>query len=149
MFTGFLLLQQVPEAAAPTGIPWFYAAFYGGQTLLILIVLIYFAIKAMPTWERTRTRELDVRDTESKVMGQIAAALSQVATSNSEVASSLKQSSETTREIAVEQRKTTELLQLLERADSDRQEHLYETMKEINLRLKVVEGIKDERSPSH
>jgi hypothetical protein len=145
--TVMLLIQ---EAVSPSiaGIPWFYAVFYGGQTLLILIVLIYFAIKSMPTWERIRNRELDVRDSEAKVLGEIAAALCQVSASNSQMASSLNQTAETTRSIAVEQRRATEILEILESSNSQQQDRIGETMKELSVRLKVLEA-KDDRLPAH
>ena len=140
-----LLFQEGPM----TGIPWFYAAFYGGQTLLILIALIYFAIKTTPTWERLRNRELDVRNNEAKVMGEIAAALCHVAESNSEVAASLTRTAETTEKIAIEQRRATEILEILESSNSQQQERIGETIKEVSVRLKVLE-VKDERSlPAH
>jgi hypothetical protein len=95
-----------------SGIPWPSVVFFGGQTVLILIALIYFAIRAMPTFEKLRIREFDVRENESKTQGQIATALVQIA-------DSLNKNSETIKEVAIEQRRATEAVKLLQRVNAD------------------------------
>lgn len=103
-----LLFQEISGA----GVPWGSVAFFGGQTLLILLALIYFAIKAMPTFKELRIREFEVRENESKTQGQIASALVQIA-------NSLNQNSETIKEIAIEQRRATDAVKLLQRVNAD------------------------------
>lgn len=121
----------------------------GGVGLMTLALILYFALRVLPailtSWERIKNRELDVRDAEAKVMGEIAAALCQVAASNSQMAVSVGQAAETTKSIAVEQRRSTEILEILESSNSQQQDRLGETTKELGVRLKVLEGKTDDR----
>ena len=83
-----------------------------GPTVVMFALVLWFLLKIAPTWKELRLRELDVREGEVKVKGEQAAALGQLGTG-------LSQMSETLKEIAVEQRRATESVKILQRVNAD------------------------------
>lgn len=128
-------------------ISWPVLTFYGGQTVVILIVLIFGIIKILPTWKviklkqlELRKEEFELRKAESEVKGQEAAALVQLGTG-------LAKMSETLDHIAIEQRRATEIIEILQRANADQSDQLTysvraltEGMTRLTERVDRIEG---------
>ena len=107
-------------------------AIWGGQTVLILAIILAAVIRLAPTWREIKlkqiekeARELDVREGESKVQGQTATALSHLA--------------EVLHEVAIEQRRATETIEILQRVNADQTDQLNGNLRAMNERMDRLE----------
>jgi hypothetical protein len=93
----------------PYSAPWTqFLAFGPGFVALVLILI--FLLRAMPTWKEVKIREIELREAEVKVRGAEAEGLTTLA--------------DVLRSIAVEQRRATETIDILQRVNADASERL-------------------------
>jgi len=102
-----------------------------GGVIFIVIAFLYFLIRALPTYKEIKTQEFTVRTEEARVHGQIGTALMQSANAQSGLATAIESLGGTLNTIAVEQRKVTENLAILQRS----------TNEETNLLSQTVDGL--------
>ena len=113
MFLSLLFFLVAQMETLPS---WAQAAMWG-PTLVMLGMILAFLLRVRPSWEKIKLRELDVRELEGKVRGEEAAALVQLA-------GGLQSFSQTLKEIAVEQRRSTDVIEILQRANADHQDSI-------------------------
>lgn len=107
---------------------WQQAIFGYGPAVVLLGLLIYFVLKIAPVWSQVRMRELDIRAEEGQRNEAMAAALSGLGMSLSSLADVLKS-------IAVEQRRSTETIEILQRVNADSNDHLSDSVKSLADRM--------------
>lgn len=96
-----------------------------GPTVVMLGLLLWCVIKLAPMWKEVRLRELDVREQEGVAKGQQAGALNQLA--------------DALREIAVEQRRATEELTIMQRVNNDSSSQLRYSVDTLSQRVDSLE----------
>jgi hypothetical protein len=106
-----------------TGV-WTQFAPYG-PTVIMLALILGFLIRIAPTWKDVKLREFDLRAEENSVKKEQAGALTLLA--------------DVLKSVAVEQRRATESVELMQRVNSDGNERLSHTMQSFNARLEVIE----------
>lgn len=99
-----------------------------GAILTLIFMFLVFILKVLPTWERIKVREFEIRTEEAKVTGQISTALLQSAHAQEQLASSLGTLGATLNHIAVEQRKVTDNLLILQRVNANETNAVTETV---------------------
>ncbi|MCP9494269.1 MAG: hypothetical protein MSG64_07425 [Pyrinomonadaceae bacterium MAG19_C2-C3] len=105
-------------------IPWGQIVQFG-PTVVLLTLILLFLIRVAPTYKEIKVKELEVRGLESHSKSEQAASLSQLA-------SSLK-------EIAVEQRRATETVQILQRVNADSTDRLTVSVERLAERVQQQE----------
>ncbi|MEK6323599.1 MAG: hypothetical protein AABN33_18315 [Acidobacteriota bacterium] len=103
-----------------------------GPTLVLVAMLIVFALKAMPTWERIKMREMEVREKEAASRTSQAAALTQLG-------NGIEKMSQVLENVAVEQRKATDVVKILQAANMDTQDQLAAGVRGLVERVGVLE----------
>ena len=105
-----------------------------GPTVILLLVILGFLLKALPTWKEIKLKELDLRGHDIETRGEEAKALSSLAI--------------VLRDVAVEQRKATEETQratetidILQRVNSDVSDRLAGSVAALNDRLERLEKL--------
>lgn len=98
-----------------------------GPTVVILALILIFLIRVAPTWKEIRLKELELRGEENVVKREQAGALTQLA-------GALK-------EIAVEQRRATEEVNILQRVNSDSNDRLSHHVHTLTERLERLEDV--------
>ena len=99
-----------------------------GPTVVLLALILAFLVRIAPMWKEIRLKEIDLRADENVVKREQAGALSQLA-------GALK-------DIAVEQRRATEEVGILQRANNDTNDRLVHTVQGLTERLDKVEGLR-------
>src|SRR5262245_9587219 len=112
-------------------VPWPQVALWG-PTVIMLGLVLGFLLKVAPTWQAVRFRELDDRAKEINAKIEMAAAWIKFA-------SSLEQLSTTLRDVAVEQRRATETIQLYQRARAATEDELAIQVRILTERVEKVE----------
>lgn len=107
------------EAAALTQLIQF------GPTVVMLALLLWCLIRLAPMWKEIRLRELDVREQESVAKGQQAGALNQLA--------------DALKDIAVEQRRATEEIGIMQRVSNDSADQLRRSVNALSERVESLE----------
>jgi hypothetical protein len=102
--------------------------------IMMLVVVLAFLIKVAPTWKEIQLKKLSNASEENTVKGQIAAALIAVAASLENVA-------KTTKEIAIEQRKATEIVEILQRVNADSADTLSQSVAVLSDRVNRLEQL--------
>jgi hypothetical protein len=115
----FLFWQTTGEGAALTQLIQF------GPTVVLLALILWFVIRLAPMWKEIRLKEMDMRTEENVVKGQQASALSQLA-------GALK-------EIAVEQRRATEEVGIMQRVTNDTADQLRTSVNTLSQRVDSLE----------
>lgn len=96
-----------------------------GPTIIILVLLLGSLIRLAPVWKEIRLKELDIRAEEATVKGQQAAALSSLA--------------QVLKEIAVEQRRATETIEILQRVNAQTSDQLTAGLNVVERRIEQME----------
>lgn len=111
-----LIFLQTPEFS------WWQLALWG-PTIIILVIVLAFLLRVLPTWLPTwkelKLRELDVREKEATAKSDQAASLAKQAEALGELGAGIIQMSSTLKEIAIEQRRATDGVKLLQRVNAD------------------------------
>jgi len=110
-----------------------------GGVIFVVVVFLFFLLKALPTYKEIKNREFDVRTEEAKVTGQISTALLQSATAQSQLAGSLEALGSTISTVVVEQRKTTDNLIILQRSTASETDNLFDTVSVVVERMDSLE----------
>ena len=93
-----------------------------GPTIVILALLLW---KGLPVWERWKMRELDVRHAEAVALAKLGEGLSAM--------------SNVLKSVAVEQRRATETIELMQRVNADAADRLEDNIKMLGDRLDDLE----------
>ena len=88
---------------------------------LILIFIYVLVVKILPTWERIKTAESAATTAQAKSLGELASSQSQLAT--------------VVKDIAVEQRQSTEVVKILQRVNAKSTEQLTSDVQELTTTL--------------
>lgn len=104
-------------------INWGQIAGYG-PTVILLALILFFLLKAMPTWREIRLRELDLRGDENKIKSEQATALAKLGDALTAV-------SEVLQAVTIEQRKATENIEILQRVNADSADQLSRTVRAL------------------
>jgi hypothetical protein len=116
----------------PDQMNWAHIALWGGQTVLILTLLLYALIKLAPSWKDVRLRELGVREAEANAKIEDARAKGEQASAMLQVANVLNN-------VAVEQRRATETIEILQRLNADSADRLDHVVRALNDRSTKLE----------
>jgi hypothetical protein len=103
-----------------------------GPTVVMLALVLGFLLRIAPTWKEIKLRELNVREQEAAARTEQAAALKQLGTSNLEMAGTLK-------EVAIEQRRATEGVKILQRVNADTSDQMARQMAILSDRVERIE----------
>lgn len=103
-----------------------------GPTVVLLGMILVFLLKFAPTWKEVRLRELDLRAGESEAKVAQSAALTTLG-------ESLKGLSNVLQSVAVEQRRATEMIEILQRANADSTDHLINQVRQVGERVGKIE----------
>jgi len=96
-----------------------------GPTAVLLALLLATILKLAPTWKEVRLRELDIRAGESAIREKEAEALGRLA--------------EVLQSIAVEQRRATETIEILQRVNADASDSLSGNVRLLTDRIASIE----------
>lgn len=107
-------------------IPWGQIATFG-PTVVLLALILWFVMKMAPTWKEVKFKEIEVRSDENRVKAEQATALNSLAI--------------VLREIAVEQRKATENIDISQRVNADAAERLSSTVALVARRVDSLEDL--------
>lgn len=130
-------------------VPWPQLALYGPTTILLALIFVFilsFVHKMRPTWEKIKLRELDVREAEAKSKeaeaasrSEQAGALKELAVGLGQLGSGNAQMAETLKDVAVEQRRATESVKILQRVNADTADQMARQMAIITDRVERIE----------
>jgi len=123
---------------------WGQIAMTGGQTVILVIVVLWFLMKMAPTWKELKLREFTVREEEAKVGIEQANALEAIAKALTGLGSALSKSTDVLNMVVLEQRRATDSVRLLQRINAQTNERLEVTVRDLVDRLEVVEGRHEE-----
>lgn len=115
-----LLLQQTTG----DGLAWSQLIQFG-PTVIILALILWFLIRVAPMWKEIKLKDIDARIQEADVKGQQANALSQLA--------------DALRGIAVEQRRATEEIGIMQRVNNDSADQLRVSVNVLSQRVDSIE----------
>lgn len=128
-----LLLQTTLTDYAQWGI--------AGAIVFLIVVVLAFLLKALPTWKEVRLAEIKVREKEADSRAA-------QATSFGELSGALSTIGNVLNNVAIEQRHATEKVQLLQRVNADTSERaeekvdqLIEIVEQFSVRLDSFEGL--------
>ena len=93
-----------------------------GPTIVILALLLF---KWLPVWKEVKLREMDLRHEESGALGKLGDGLGTMAT--------------VLNSVAIEQRKATETIELMQRVNADAAERLEDNIRMLGDRLDTLE----------
>jgi len=105
-----------------------------GPTIVLLVLVLGFLLKALPTWKEVKLKELELRGYDVETRGEEAKALSALSTVLREVAVEQRKATD-------EQRRTTETIDILQRVNSDANDRLAASVAVLNDRLERLEKI--------
>lgn len=111
---------------AKTAFEWGDVFVYGPTAVLLFLVL-FTIIKLAPTWKEVKLKELELKKADGETREKEAAALSQLAT--------------VLQSIAVEQRRATDSMEIMQRVGADASDKLTMTVHTLNERLDRVEQL--------
>ena len=129
-----LLLQAEPTAA----IDWTQFGLAGG-VIFVVVVFLWFLLKALPTWKDIKNREFDTRTEEAKVNGQISTALLESAHAHSHLGTAIEKMSEVIENVAIKQERTAENLKILQRASNSETNMIGEKVDQLTDRMDSFE----------
>lgn len=90
---------------------------------LILFFVIILVVKILPTWERIKTAESAASTAQAKSLGELASSQSQLAA--------------VVKDIAIEQRQSTDAVKILQRVNAKSNENLANDVQELNATLQT------------
>lgn len=107
-------------------IPWGQIATFG-PTVVLLGLILWFLIRMAPTWKEVKFKELEVRGDENKVKAEQATALNSLAS--------------VLQNVAVEQHKATENIEISQRVNAEVSEKLSASLSLLARRLDGLESL--------
>ncbi len=113
---GILLFQDAPS--------WGQLAQYG-PTVVLLGLVLFALVRVAPLWKEVKLKELEIRGDENSVRGQVAGALNHLA--------------DVIKDIAVEQRRHTEQVEILQRVNAHTADQLQASVNLVGQRLDRIE----------
>ncbi|MGB8510875.1 MAG: hypothetical protein WCD76_21055 [Pyrinomonadaceae bacterium] len=103
-----------------------------GPTVVLLVIVLGFLIRVAPMWKEIRLKEIEMRGDENVIKREQSNALTLLAGA--------------LRDIAVEQRRATEEVGILQRANNDTSDQLAHNVQRLNERLDKVESSREEEN---
>lgn len=110
-----------------------------GVAVMMFIIMLGFLLKALPTWKEIKIAEFDVRTKEAEASGQMSLSLTQFASAQNQLANALGQLGETVKDIAIEQKKATDNVMILQRVSSAESNQLSNSVEELVERMDTFE----------
>jgi len=110
-----------------------------GVAISLIIILLGFLLRALPTWKEIKINEFNVRTKEAEVGGQTSLAISNLATSQTQLATALETLGGTVRDIAIEQKKATENVMILQRVNTNESQQMSNIVEELVERVDALE----------
>lgn len=114
-----LFLQEVPSA------PIWLQYWNYGQTVVLLGMILAFVLRALPHWKEVRLRDADVKSEDNVIKREQAVALGQLA--------------DALKDIAVEQRRATENIEISQRVAADTSERVSSSVAVFHHRIEALE----------
>lgn len=109
-----------------------------GVAISLIALILFFILKALPIWKEVRLAEINVRDKEADALGQLSNSLNGLATSQTQI-------SETLQNVAIEQRRATDNVKLLQRVGADESAALSQAVETLAGRMdNLEETLKEE-----
>lgn len=107
-----------------------------GIAIAVLALILFFVIilvtKILPSWERIRTAEVESVKAQAAALGLLGSTIGQLS-------GSLNQMGDVTKEIAVEQKKATENVLILQRVSTAQSNNLAESVDNLSERIEKLE----------
>jgi hypothetical protein len=126
-------------------VPWSQIALFG-PTVVILAMLLWFLLRAAPTWREFKLRELEVRDHEAQARSDqaeanklLGSAVESMGAALGGLSGALNANSQVLANVAIEQRRATESVRVLQRVNAELTERLRSTVDDLAHRLEGVE----------
>lgn len=114
-----LLFQAEP-------VPWGQIATFG-PTVILLALILWFLLRMAPMWKEVKLREMEVRADEIKVKGEQANALNKLA--------------DVLKDVAVEQHKATENIEISQRVNAELTERVSSSLALLARRLDGLDSV--------
>ena len=97
----------------------------------LVVAILVFILKALPIWKEVKLAEINVRDKEAESLGQLGNALNQIG--------------DTMKDVAIEQRRATDNVKILQRANADESNNIIQSVDALNERLDTLEETMQEQ----
>ncbi len=110
-----------------------------GAVATLVVVILGFLLRAMPTWKEIKMKELEVRTKEAEASGQVAFSLTILANAQNQQSAALHTLGETIKDIAIEQKKATENVLILQRVNSNEAQNISQTVETLIERIDTLE----------
>lgn len=112
-----------------------------GDSVVVLLVCVFlaFLLKALPTWKEIKIAEFNVRTKEAEASGQLSVSLTSFAQAQNQLANALGQLGETVKDIAIEQKKATDNVLILQRVNANEAQNISQTVDTLIERLDTLE----------
>lgn len=110
-----------------------------GVAVMMFIIMLGFLLKALPTWKEIKIAEFTVRTKEAEASGQMSLSLTQFANAQNQLANALGTLGETVKDIAIEQKKATDNVMILQRVSSAESNQLSNSVEELVDRMNTFE----------
>lgn len=107
-----------------------------GPTIILLVVILGFLLKALPVWKEVKLKEIELRGQDIETRGEEAKALSALSTVLREVAVEQRHATEETKRAA-------ETIDILQRVNADVSDRLAGSVAALNDRLERLEKIEN------
>lgn len=109
-----------------------------GVAISLIALILFFIWKVLPIWKEVRLAEIKVRDKEAEALGSLSGAINGLAASQTQI-------SETLRDVAIEQRRATDNVKLLQRVGADESATLSQAVETLATRMDgLEEALKEE-----
>ncbi len=112
-----------------------------GVAVMMFIIMLGFLLRALPTWKEIKLAEFDVRTKEAEASGQMSLSLTQFATAQNQLANALGTLGETVKDIAIEQKKATDNVMILQRMNTAESNQLSNSVDELIDRMDTLEEV--------
>lgn len=110
-----------------------------GAVVTLVIAFLGFLLRALPIWKEIKVEEMKVRTKEAEASGQVATSLTQLAAAQSQQSIALHTLGETIKDIAIEQKKATENVLILQRVNSNEAQNISQTVDTLLERIDTLE----------
>lgn len=137
----FLLIQAQAQAQTAGWEKWIGE----GVAITLILMLLGFILRLAPMWKDIKLREFDVRTKEAEASGQVSFALTQSANAQNQLATALGTLGETIKDIAIEQKKATDNVMILQRVNSNESNQISDSVEELIERMDTLEEVLKEK----
>lgn len=110
-----------------------------GAVATLVVVILGFLLRALPTFKEIKMKELEVRTKEAEASGQVAISLTILANAQNQQSAALHALGETIKDIAIEQKKATENVLILQRVNSSEAQNISQTVDTLIERIDTLE----------